>query len=116
MGGQMIETGVNTVEAELLNESGPYESKNGSGNGYEAHYLLCGQKVWVEIHADFYDFQSYARAHVYDPAKRTWNALASIPYSQMKSKRQIVPYAKYTLAGYEEDVTALLKKAAVILG
>lgn len=60
-------------------------SSNISKNGQHVNMVyVCevkGRKVRVRIQSDSYDFQSYARAEVWDGNK--WNEVATRPYSQM---------------------------------
>src|SRR5436305_512872 len=65
-----IVLGQQSVDAELLGKIGEH-------------------KVRVTIKSDSYDFQSYARIHVWRPASLDWSLVYSLPYQRMKTPRQL---------------------------
>lgn len=52
---------------------------------YVATWAMHGEAVRIRIRRDFYDFQSFAVAELFDPEGRKWNRVASLPFSQMAS-------------------------------
>ena len=72
----------------------------------KSNHLVAGHPVKVEIKVDFYDFQSYARVSVFEPAGLKWNYLDSIPYQMMQSTDQ---------GDFAADEAELLRRAENIL-
>lgn len=92
-------------------------------------YAPQGRKVRIRIHRDFYDFQSYARAELFDGNK--WNVIDTLPTTAMKihetkcgprghqipavssqvKERDLESVRSY----FEADESMLLRKVALIL-
>jgi hypothetical protein len=73
-------------------------------------------KVRLKIKSDSYDFQSYARADVFNPESLSWNPLASIPYSNMKTKTGLVYQpGQVGWEAFETDLQTLLVQTRAIL-
>jgi hypothetical protein len=95
----IIEGGKHPVTATRLDAVGPCKKREGVV--YEAHYEMLGEKLRVNIYADFYDFQSHARIHIYRPSDKCWQVLASLPYANMKSEKD--PRSENNMPGYVDD-------------
>ena len=73
-------------------------------------------KIRFLVRSDSYDFQSFARAEVFSPDALTWNPLASIPYSNMKTKIGLVHQSgQVGLDAFEADLLTLLQQARAIM-
>lgn len=73
-------------------------------------------KVRIKIKSDSYDFQSYARAEVFDQAALKWNQVASIHYSKMSTPSKLA-YVKPTcnFSVFERDIQKLLDETIAIV-
>jgi hypothetical protein len=114
--------------AGVLNSSGVRKYRNGYRLGFASaisrrvrterqqlmdHSVTEQGLVRIDaIYREFYEFQSYAIAELFNGAK--WNELASIPHSNMKTERVT---AKEHVNGdlFREDVQVLLDRAARVL-
>lgn len=56
---------------------------------FEGIYKIGDSKIKVRIDVDSYDFQSSATASIFNFDKLEWNNLTRIPYSNMKSCREV---------------------------
>ena len=73
-------------------------------------------KVRIKIKSDSYDFQSFARAEAFNPQSLEWNPIASIPYSNMKTKTGLVyQQGEVGPGAFEADFNTLLEQTRAII-
>lgn len=80
---------------------------------------LCGHKVRISIRSDSYDFQCYARIHVWRPAMLDWSHVHAIPYQQMRTKPGLcyLPNGAGMAPGnFAADIAELMRVAKEVLG
>jgi hypothetical protein len=70
-------------------------------------YNVSNFKVKLAIYLDHYDFQSYAKAYVWSQNDLTWNFVYEIPYSLMKTKRDLTPNREDSVSFGSDEATLL---------
>jgi len=58
-------------------------------NYVEVAKVVGDNVVKIVIKSDSVDFQCYAKALIFDPDKKVWNSLCSIPYGSMKTESKL---------------------------
>ena len=62
-----------------------------------------GLRLKIHIKSDSYDFQSHAKAEIFNPNTLSWNLVTNIPYSNMKTPSKLV----YTISNKESSQSVL---------
>ena len=62
-----------------------------------------GLRLKINIKSDSYDFQSHAKAEIFNPNTLSWNLVTNIPYSNMKTPSKLV----YTISNKESSQSVL---------
>ena len=79
--------------------------------------VLDGQfEVRLTVRSDSYDFQSYARAEVWNPVDLKWNIVHTIHFSDMLTPAGLVYRQGLSLANFHTDMERLLEATKEILG
>lgn len=101
-------------EIKVLNE----RLWNGSQSAYfEGLYKIGERTLKAKVRRDSYDKQSSAVIKVYDPKENKWNFLDEIPYPQMSTVINEMPYVAGAtkLKNYlKVDAEKLLERAKLI--
>jgi hypothetical protein len=73
-------------------------------------------KVKLEVYSDAYDFQSYARAFVWNQGDLSWKLVYDIPYSLMATTKGLNSYPNgMDKTNFIKDETTLLSNVKKIL-
>lgn len=68
------------------------------------------QKIRIQIKSDSYDFQSHARAEIWDDQKKGWNFVHSIHFGNMATKDKLFySPAWQSPANFKADYEELLR-------
>lgn len=96
--------------------------QNDTSKGKQSvHRLLVlktddGKKVRIDIKSDSYNFQSHAWADVWNPATLSWNRVANIHFSDMKTPEGLAYKQDWKMdEHYADDVDYLLGLTVQIL-
>ena len=73
-------------------------------------------KIRVKIKSDSYDFQCYAKSEAYNPQTLSWNPIASIGFSNMKTKKSLAftPHP-VGFSAFEADINTLVAQTVAIV-
>jgi hypothetical protein len=92
---------------------------------YRGVFEIKGEKIKIHIDVDSYDFQSSAKAYIYNAEEKKWNVLTSIPYSQSKAINNVFYQRKVDESGsglnfqeksaFKTDIDTLFKRVKDIL-
>ena len=91
-------------------------NKNGQSLIAQQIFKLNDFKVRLTVKSDSYNFQSYARASVWNPSEMQWNHVHSINYDQMSTEPALA-YAAFPvkMLAFNYDMKELLKMTKTIL-
>lgn len=93
-------------------------NKGGQSTQYEEHLVLKGEKIRITIKSDSYDFQSYAKAWVFNRSRLEWAPIASLHYGDMETPTGLAYKASegWRNAGwYSADRCALIDRILWVL-